>query len=45
MKFSDFQELWDNFLNFLDRSFQWLMYLFTGEGTWPPVDYPDIDAQ
>lgn len=43
MDLSKFQELWNDFLEFLDRSFQWLMYLFSGEGEkWPPQDYPNI---
>ncbi len=47
MDFSKFQDLWNDFLEFLDRSFQWLMYLFDSskEGEeWPPADYPDFNA-
>ena len=46
MDLSKFQNLWNDFLEFLDRTFQWLMYLFSGEGdTWPPKDYPDIKEE
>lgn len=44
MNFGKFQELWDDFLDFLDRAVQWLLYLF-GAGTWPPDDYPNIDDE
>ena len=43
MDLSKFQDLWNDFLEFLDRSFQWLMYLFSGEESdWPYDEYPDI---
>ena len=43
MDLKGLQDLWNDFLAFLDRSFQWLMYLFDGdrEGKeWPPTEYP-----
>ncbi len=45
MDFSKFAQIWDDFLAFLDRSFQWLKFLFTGEDleNWPPKDYPDVN--
>lgn len=39
-----FMIVWDEFLAFMDRAVQWLKWVFSGEGEWPPVDYPDIDA-
>ncbi len=43
MDLSKLQDLWNDFLEFLDRTFQWLMYLFSGENNeWPPEDYPNI---
>lgn len=42
MDWKGFQEVWDEFLAFLDRCMQWLQYLF-GAGKWPPDDYPNID--
>lgn len=38
-----FMEVWDSYLKFMDRVVQWLKFLFTGEGTWPPADYPDFN--
>lgn len=35
--------LWDDILKFFDRVVQWLKYVFTGEGEWPPADYPELD--
>lgn len=35
--------IWDEFLAFLDRAFQWLKYLFNDEPTWDPDDYPTLD--
>ena len=44
MDLAKLEKVWDEFLDFMDRTFQWLKYIFTGgEGGWPPVDYPDID--
>ena len=44
MDVSRFEEVWNEFLAFMDRVVQWLVYLFSGEeGTWPPADYPGID--
>ncbi len=44
MNVSRFEEVWNEFLAFMDRVVQWLVYLFSGEeGTWPPEDYPGID--
>lgn len=44
MDLGKFQELWNDFLEFLDRTVQWLLYLF-GMGDWPPQDYPNIDDE
>lgn len=44
MNFGKFQELWEDFLDFMDRTVQWLLYLF-GAGEWPPADYPNIDDE
>ncbi len=48
MDFSVFQQIWEDFLAFLDRAFQWLMYLFNTDDEedkeWPPTTYPDINA-
>lgn len=38
-----FQELWEDFLAFLDRTVQWLGYIFGATTEWPPKDYPEID--
>ena len=46
MNVGRFEEVWNEFLAFMDRVVQWLVYLFQGadEGEeWPPVDYPDIN--
>lgn len=44
MNVSRFEEVWNEFLAFMDRVVQWLVYLFSGEeGTWPPEDYPGIN--
>lgn len=43
MNLDRLEQVWNDFLAFLDRTFQWLMYLFTGEGDWPPVDFPDFN--
>ena len=45
MNFSTFREVWDEFLKFLDRTVQWLLYLFGAKEDWPPVDYPNIDDE
>lgn len=45
MDLSKFQNLWDEFLKFLDRAFQWLMYVFGASEKWPPDDYPNIDDE
>lgn len=45
MDFSKFQKLWEDFLYFLDRTFQWLMYIFGASEEWPPADYPNIDDE
>lgn len=37
--------IWDEFLAFMDRAFQWLQYVFGAIDTWPPVDYPDINEE
>lgn len=37
--------VWEEFLNFMDRVFQWLQYVFGVTNEWPPKDYPDIDAK
>ena len=46
MDLGKFHELWEDFLAFLDRTVQWLGYLFGGDenAKWPPEKYPDIDA-
>ena len=44
MNLDRLEKVWNDFLAFMDRTFQWLMYLFTGEeGDWPPVDFPDFN--
>ncbi len=45
MDLNKFQELWDYFLAFLDRTFQWLLYVFGVIDEWPPADYPDINEE
>ena len=45
MNFGKFQELWNDFIFFLDRSFQWLMYLFDPDkenSEWKPENWPII---
>ena len=46
MDFTNFANVWEDFLKFLDRAFQWLKLIFSGEdlSQWPPKDYPDINA-
>ena len=35
-------EVWDSFMSFMDRVFQWLEFIFVG-GEWPPEEeLPDI---
>lgn len=36
------QEVWDEFLWFMDRVMQWLQYVFGIKDKWPPEDYPDF---
>ena len=43
MNWDVFMGVWEDFLAFMDRVVQWLKYVFTGEGTWPPEDYPGFD--
>lgn len=45
MDLKGFQELWEDFLAFLDRTVQWFMYIFGAADytEWPPKDYPDIN--
>ena len=43
MNWDVFLSVWEDYLAFMDRVVQWLKYVFTGEGTWPPTDYPGID--
>ena len=37
-------EVWDEFLAFMDRVFQWLQYVFGATDEWPPEDFGDINA-
>lgn len=37
-------EVWDSFLEFMDRVVQWLQYVFKVTDKWPPEEYPDVDA-
>ena len=42
MDLKAFQDLWTDFLKFLDRTFQWFKYIFAGEGAeWDPTDPSD----
>lgn len=43
MNWGNFEEVWDSFLNFMDRVVQWLKYVFGATDEWPPEDYPNID--
>lgn len=43
MNWDGFREVWDEFLWFMDRVMQWLMYIFGATDKWPPDDYPNID--
>ena len=43
MNWDNFMGVWDEFLKFMDRVFQWLKYVF-GLGEWPPVEYPDFNV-
>ncbi len=43
MNWSNFEEVWNDFLAFMDRVIQWLMYVFGVTDEWPPEDYPGID--
>jgi hypothetical protein len=45
MDFGLFQEVWKEFLAFMDRVVQWLMYLFGAKKGWPPEEYPNIDEK
>lgn len=36
-------EVWEDFLKFMDRVMQWLQYVFGVTNEWPPEDYPDIN--
>ena len=42
MNWDNFMLVWDEFLDFLDKSFQWLKFLFT-EGKWPADPFPGND--
>ena len=42
MDLKAFQDLWTDFLAFLDRTVQWLTYIFGGTEEWNPTD-PDSD--
>ncbi len=44
MNLGKFQEVWDHFLTFMDRTFQWLMFVFGVTDKWPPEEFPDINA-
>ena len=44
MNWDNLMGVWEEFLRFMDRAFQWLQYVFGATNTWPPVDYPEIDA-
>lgn len=47
MNLNAFADAWNDFLKFMDRVVQWLTYLFDENkenDSWPPVDYPEIDA-
>ena len=46
MNWDNFMNVWDEFLKFLDRAFQWLKFVFNTEpdveDEWDPDDYPTI---
>ncbi len=42
INWDNLNNVWDEFMKFMDRVIQWLVYLFT-EGEWPPEGYPSID--
>lgn len=44
MNWNNFMEVWNEFLAFMDRVVQWLMFIF-GAGEWPPKDFPNIDDE
>ncbi len=33
-------EVWEEFLAFMDRAVQWLMYVFGATDEWPPKPFP-----
>ena len=37
-------EVWDEFKFFLERTFQWLQYVFGVTDKWPPEEMPDFNA-
>ncbi len=43
MNWDVFMDVWEEFMWFMDRAFQWLQYVFGVTNEWPPVDYPNID--
>lgn len=43
--FGVFQEVWDEFLAFMDTVMQWLQFVFGVTDQWPPEEeYPNINA-
>ena len=45
MNWDVFIEVWDSFMDFMDRVVQWLQYVFKVTDEWPPVDYPDFEGE
>ncbi len=43
MNWNSFMEVWDEFLKFMDRVVQWLMFIFGATDKWPPEEFPDIN--
>lgn len=44
MNWDVLMEVWDSFMEFMDRVVQWLQFVFGVTDKWPPEEYPDIDA-
>ena len=45
MNWDRVEEVWGEFLAFMDRVVQWLEYVFGVTDKWPPEDFEDINAK
>lgn len=43
MNWDNFMNVWEEFLAFMDRAFQWLQFVFGVKDKWPPDDYEDFN--